>query len=151
MERIRIGFPVPLSSVYGTEAQEQARCAQIAVEEFNASGGLDSREAEILVRDTKHNSDLTKSIAMELIEKERVQFMVGALSAIDMLTLSQVCSERKMIYNGISVGDGIVSRAHRSRYVFHEGPTAFGTADSIGRYAYCHYGFRVAFLTVNSA
>jgi branched-chain amino acid transport system substrate-binding protein len=52
---IKIGFPVPLSGPYSSEAQDQARCAQIAVDMFNAAGGLKGRMAELLVRDDKLN------------------------------------------------------------------------------------------------
>lgn len=38
--KIKIGMPVPLTGPYGKESQEQARCAQIAVDQFNAAGGM---------------------------------------------------------------------------------------------------------------
>lgn len=142
---------MPLTSVYGREASEQAQCGQLAVEEFNASGGLDGRRAELIVRDTKHNPDLARSMTIDLIDNDKVNFVVGALSAIDMVVLAKVCTERKIIYNGISVGDGIVSSENRSRYVFHEGPTAYATGDSISRYAFSHFGFKAATLTINAA
>ena len=148
---VKIGFPVPLTSVYGVEASDQVKCAELAVEEFNRDGGWQGRKVELLVRDTQHKNEVTQAAALELLDHQRVDFMVGALSAIDMMTLARICTERKKIYIGISIGDGIVSSEVRSPYVFHEGPTAFGTADSVGRYAFSHFGFRAAFLTVNSA
>ena len=55
-DTIKIGFPVPLTGPYGSEAKEQALCAQMAVDEFNAAGGLNGRMAELLVRDDKLKS-----------------------------------------------------------------------------------------------
>ena len=52
---IKIGFPVPLTGAFSAEAQDQVRCAQIAIEEFNATGGFNGRKAELLVRDDKLN------------------------------------------------------------------------------------------------
>src|SRR6476661_7572905 len=52
---IKIGFPTPLTGPFGTEAQDQVRCAEIAIKEFNESGGLNGRMAELLVRDDKLN------------------------------------------------------------------------------------------------
>ena len=43
---IKIGFPVPLSGPYSTEANDQVRCAQIACDFFNEAGGLKGRKAE---------------------------------------------------------------------------------------------------------
>ncbi len=148
-KKIKIGFPVPLSSVYGVEALDQARSAQIAVDEFNESGGLDGRMAELLIRDTKHSPDLARDTTIDLIEKDKVDFVAGALSALDMVLIGKTCSERKIVYNGLSVGDGVVSKETRTPYIFHEGPTAFGIADIIGRYAFSHFGFRVATLSAD--
>ena len=36
---ITIGFPVPLTGPYGTEAQDQVRTAQLAIAQFNDAGG----------------------------------------------------------------------------------------------------------------
>lgn len=149
MVPIKIGVPIPMTGVYGVEAQEQAKCIQLAVEEFNQSGGLSGRMAEAIIRDYEMNPELGKSMTIEMIEKDKVDFVAGALSALDMMNMGKICTERKIVYNGLSVGDGVVSREHRSRYVFHEGPAAYGTADTMGRFAFCHYGFRVALLIVN--
>ena len=98
-------MPIPLTGVYSIEAEEQSRCAQIAVDEFNASGGLDGVEAEVLIRDTKQNSDLARDLTIEMIEKEKVDFVAGALSALEMLVLGKACTERKVVYNGLSIGE----------------------------------------------
>jgi len=52
---IKIGFPVPLTGPYGTEAQDQVRAGQLAVAQFNDGGGLNGRKAELVVRDDKLN------------------------------------------------------------------------------------------------
>src|SRR4030088_2950234 len=52
---IKIGFPVPLTGPYGTEAQDQVRAAQLAIAQFNDAGGLNGRKAELVVRDDKLN------------------------------------------------------------------------------------------------
>jgi branched-chain amino acid transport system substrate-binding protein len=44
---IKIGFPVPLTGPYGTEAQDQVRAGQLAVAQFNDAGGLGGRKAEL--------------------------------------------------------------------------------------------------------
>ncbi len=142
-------MPIPLTGVYGTEAEEQALCAQLAVDEFNSQGGLDGRLAELLIRDTKLSSELARETGILLIEKERVDMMAGALSAVDMVVLGKVCTERKIVYNGLSVGDGVVARVNRSPYVFHEGPPAYGTSGTMARFAFSHFGFKVAVLCVD--
>ena len=104
---IKIGFPVPLTGPYGTEAQDQVRCAQLAVAEFNDAGGLGGRKAELVVRDDKLNPGEGATRALELIEQEKVNFLAGSLSAAVQLAVNNVAKERGIIYNSISQSDAI--------------------------------------------
>src|SRR5208282_1920010 len=76
-DTVRVGLPVPLTGPYGTEAREQARCAQIALDEFNAAGGLNGRIAELLVRYDKLTPGEASTRTQELIEKDKLHFVCG--------------------------------------------------------------------------
>lgn len=143
---IRIGFPVPLTGPYGSEAREQARCAQIAVDEFNKAGGLDGRMAELLVRDDKLNPGEAATRALELIEKDNVDFVCGGLSASVQLSINEVTKARKVIYNSISQSDTINEAGDFSRYTFHEALNPHMTAGAVGRHVFPKFGKRVALL-----
>ena len=99
---IKIGFPVPLTGPYGTEAQDQVRAAQLAVAQFNDAGGLNGRKAELVVRDDKLNPGEAATRTLELVEKEKVNFVVGSLSAAVQLAINNVTKERGIIFNSIS-------------------------------------------------
>src|SRR3954462_12724743 len=73
---IKIGFPTPLTGAFGTEAQDQVRCAEIAVKEFNETGRLHGRMAEPPGRDDKLNPGEGATPTLELIEKEKINFVV---------------------------------------------------------------------------
>jgi branched-chain amino acid transport system substrate-binding protein len=94
---IKIGFPVPLTGAFSAEAQDQVRCAEIAIKEFNESGGYNGRKAELLVRDDKLNPGEAATRTLELIEKDKVDFVVGSLSAATQLSINAVCRDRKII------------------------------------------------------
>src|SRR3954454_9190748 len=104
---IKVGFPVPLTGPYGAEAQDQVRAAEVAIAEFNEAGGLDGRKAELLVRDDKLNPGEAATRTLELIEKEKVNFIVGSLSASVQLAINNITKERKIIFNSISQSDTI--------------------------------------------
>lgn len=150
-ESIRIGFPVPLTGPYGTEAQEQARCAQIAVDQFNAAGGLDGRMAELLVRDDKLKPGEAATRTLELIEKDKVHFVCGSLSASVQLSVNAVTKARGIIYVSISQSDAINEAQDFSKYTFHEAMNPHMTAGAVGRYAFPKLGKRVAFLIADYA
>lgn len=148
---IKVGFPVPLTGPYGTEAQDQVRAAEVAIAEFNEAGGLNGRKAELLVRDDKLNPGEAATRTLELIEKEKVSFIVGSLSASVQLAVNNVTKERKIIYNSISQSDEINEVKDFSKYTFHEALTPHLTAGAVGRYAFPKFGKRVAFLTADYA
>ena len=148
---IKVGFPVPLTGPYATEAQNQVMAAQVAVEEFNEAGGLNGRKAELLVRDDKLNPGEAATRTLELIESEKVNFIVGSLSASVQLAVNNITKERKVIFNSISQSDAINEAADFSRYTFHEALNPHLTAGAVGRYAFSKFGKKVVFLTADYA
>ena len=148
---IKIGFPVPLTGPYGTEAQDQVRAGQLAVAQFNDAGGLNGRKAELLVRDDKLNPGEAATRTLELVEKEKVNFVVGSLSAAVQLAINNVTKERGIIFNSISQSDAINEAADFSKYTFHEALNPHMTSGAVGRYAFSKFGKKVAFLTADYA
>jgi branched-chain amino acid transport system substrate-binding protein len=148
---IKIGFPVPLTGPYGAEAQDQVRAGQLAVAQFNDAGGLDGRKAELVVRDDKLNPGEAATRTLELVEKEKVNFVVGSLSAAVQLAINNVTKERGIIFNSISQSDAINEAADFSKYTFHEALNPHLTSGAVGRYAFSKFGKRVAFLTADYA
>src|SRR6201996_4131602 len=150
-ETIKVGFPVPLTGPYGAEAQDQVRAAEVAIAEFNEAGGLNGRKAELLVRDDKLNPGEAATRTLELIEKEKVNFVVGSLSAAVQLAVNNITKERKVIFNSISQSDTINEASDFSKYTFHEALNPHMTAGAVARYAFPKFGKKVAFLTADYA
>jgi branched-chain amino acid transport system substrate-binding protein len=148
---IKVGFPVPLTGPYGAEAQDQVRAAQLAVAEFNDAGGLGGRKAELLVRDDKLNPGEAATRALELIEQEKVNFIVGSLSASVQLAVNNVTKARGVIFNSISQSDTINEASDFSKYTFHEALNPHMTSGAVGRYVFQKFGKKVAFLTADYA
>jgi branched-chain amino acid transport system substrate-binding protein len=148
---IKIGFPVPLTGPYGTEAQDQVRAGQLAIAQFNDAGGLNGRKAELIVRDDKLNPGEAATRTLELVEKEKVNFVVGSLSAAVQLAINNVTKERGIIFNSISQSDAINEEKDFSRFTFHEALNPHMTSGAVGRYAFSKFGKKVAFLTADYA
>ena len=148
---VKIGFPVPLTGPYGAEAQDQVRAAQVAIAQFNDGGGLNGRKAELVVRDDKLNPGEAATRTLELVEKEKVNFVVGSLSAAVQLAINNVTKERGIIFNSISQSDAINEAKDFSKYTFHEALNPHMTSGAVGRYAFSKFGKKVAFLTADYA
>lgn len=148
---IKIGFPVPLTGAFSAEAQDQVRAAEIAVKDFNDAGGFNGRMAEILVRDDKLNPGEAATRTLELIEKDKVDFIVGSLSAATQLSINAVCRDRKVLFNSISQSDAINEAKDWSLFTFHEALNPHLTAGAVARYAFPKFGKKVVYLTADYA
>lgn len=148
---IKIGFPVPLTGAFSAEAQDQVRAAEIAIKDFNDAGGFGGRKAELLVRDDKLNPGEAATRTLELIEKDKVNFIVGSLSAATQLSINAVSRDRKIIFNSISQSDAINEAKDWSLYTFHEALNPHLTAGAVARYAFPKFGKRIVYLTADYA
>ncbi|MBZ0134134.1 MAG: ABC transporter substrate-binding protein [Rhodocyclaceae bacterium] len=148
---IKIGYPVPLTGPYAAEAKDQVQGAELAIMEFNESGGLNGRKCELLVRDTKLSPGEAATRTLELIEKDKANFIVGSLSSSVQLAVNNVAKERRIIYSSISQSDTINEVKDWSPYTFHEAMNPTMTAGAVGRYVFPKYGKRIAFLTADYA
>ncbi|MBC7938316.1 MAG: ABC transporter substrate-binding protein [Chitinophagaceae bacterium] len=148
---IKIGFPVPLTGAFSAEAQDQVRAAELAVKEWNAAGGHKGQKAELLVRDDKLNPGEAATRTLELIEKDKVNFVVGSLSAATQLSINAVTKERKVLFNSISQSDTINEAKDWSLFTFHEALNPHLTAGAVARYAFPKFGKKVVYLTADYA
>lgn len=147
---IKVGLPVPLTGPYGAEAKDQVKNAELAIKEFNDAGGLNGRKAELVVQDDKLNPGEAATKTLELIEKDKVNFIVGGLSAATQLSINNITKQRKVPYISISQSDAINEAADASRYTFHEALNPTMTTYAVGKYVF-KKGMRVAFLTADYA
>ena len=150
-ETIKIGFPTPLTGPFSAEAQDQVKAAELAIKEFNDAGGFNGRKAELLVRDDKLNPGEAATRTLELIEKDKVNFVVGSLSAATQLSINAVCKERKVLFNSISQSDAINEAKDWSVYTFHEALNPTMTAGAVARYSIPRFGKKIVYLTADYA
>ena len=148
---IKIGFPIPLTGPYGTEAKDQQAGAELAVAEINAQGGVLGRKVELLVRDDKLKADEAARRAKELIESEGVHLMAGVLSASNQLAVNEQCKLHGIPYISVSQANEITMRPDNSIYTYHEALDPYQTTQAVGEYVAKKYKKRWYFLTSDYA
>jgi branched-chain amino acid transport system substrate-binding protein len=149
-ELIRIGFPTPLTGPFAAEARDQVKCAALAVKQFNEKGGINGRKIELLVRDDKLNGGEAATRTLELIEKDKVHAIVGALSSAVQLAVNEVTRARGVIYVSISQSDTINEVKDFSKYTFHEALNPHMTTAAVARHSF-KKGNKVAHLVADYA
>jgi branched-chain amino acid transport system substrate-binding protein len=127
---LRIGFPLPLTGPFGAIANDMQRGAQLAMEELNAGGGVLGRKVEVLFRDDQLKPAVGAQRTQELIEKDRVQFVVGGLAAHVQMAINEQTKKAGVLYISVSQSDEISAKPDTSPLTFHEAlnPTITGRA-----------------------
>jgi branched-chain amino acid transport system substrate-binding protein len=148
-QTIKIGFPSAVTGAFSVEVSDQIKAAQLAVKQFNDAGGLNGRRAELLVRDDRLSVDQAAQVTLELIEKDKVNFVVGSLSAATQIAINKVCKQKEILFNSISQSDMINEAREWSPYTFHEALNPHMTAGAVGRYAFKKFGKKVAYITAD--
>ncbi|MBI2218651.1 MAG: ABC transporter substrate-binding protein [Candidatus Rokubacteria bacterium] len=148
---IKVGFPVPLTGPYGAEAADQQAAATLAVEEINGRGGVLGRKVELLVRDDQLKPGVGAQRTKELLENEKVDFVIGGLSAAVQMAINEQTKKAKVIYVSISQSNEITARPDWSPYTFHEAINPFITSHVVGSWAIQNLGKRIYVLYADYA
>src|SRR5712691_4076949 len=117
---IRIGFPGPVTGPFGALAADQQRGAMLAIDELNAKGGILGRRLEVLFRDDQLKPAVGAQRTKELIENEKVQFIVGGLAAHVQITINEQTKKAKVLFISTSQSDEISAKPDTSPITFHE-------------------------------
>ena len=149
-ETIRIGFPTPLTGPFAAEAKDQVKSAELAVKLINDRGGIAGRKVELLVRDDKLNAGEAATRTLELIEKDKVHAIVGALSSAVQLAVNEVTRARGIIYVSISQSDTINEIKDFSRFTFHEALNPHMTTAAVAKHTF-KKDSKVAYLVADYA
>ncbi|MBW1780751.1 MAG: ABC transporter substrate-binding protein [Deltaproteobacteria bacterium] len=95
---IKYGLLIPLTGGLAELAADQKVAGEIAVEEINAKGGMLGRKVDLIIRDTEFSAAVTRRKAMELLNREKIDFLTGACSGFEEMTLNDLARKRNIIY-----------------------------------------------------
>lgn len=115
-----IAHVAPTTGRFALHAEADRRGTEMAIEEFNARGGVLGREIVLVARDPTLDAKRAAQVAEELITQTRVGFMVGAIASGVAASMSAVCQKYGVIYintNSSSPSES-VENAHRTKFVF---------------------------------
>jgi branched-chain amino acid transport system substrate-binding protein len=117
---IVIAHVAPTTGRFALHAEADRRGADMAIEEFNARGGVLGREIVLVSRDPTLDAKRAAQVAEELITQTRIGFMVGAISSGVAASMSAICQKHGVIFinTNSSAPSESVGNAHRTKFVF---------------------------------
>lgn len=90
---IRIGMPTILSGRVATLGLSSRNAVMMAVEEFNAAGGLNGRKIEMVVRDSKGQPQEAARIARELVNTDGCEILFDAEASSGAFAVHEVARD----------------------------------------------------------
>ncbi len=142
-ETIRLGFISGLSGVYGWSAQDQLRGVTLAVEKVNSRGGISGKKVAIISRDDTSDPKRAAEGTRDLIEKEKIDFLVGGLSAGTQLFINEEAKKAGILFISIGQSNEITTAPHLGPYTFHEALTPYMTVRGVGKWVFENLGKKI--------
>ncbi|MFZ5483907.1 MAG: ABC transporter substrate-binding protein [Pseudomonadota bacterium] len=115
-----IAHVAPTTGRFALHAEADRRGAEMAIEEFNAKGGILGREIVLISRDPSLDPTRAAKVATELITQTKAGFLVGAISSGVAASMSAVSQKHGVIFinTNSSAPAESVENAHRTKFVF---------------------------------
>jgi branched-chain amino acid transport system substrate-binding protein len=97
-DTVKFGLCNPLTGTYAALGKNEQLGCEYAVEEINAKGGILGRQAQLLVEDST-SGDVGTAVqkGRKLIERDKVDFLLGNVNSAMSLALGQVAAELKRL------------------------------------------------------
>jgi branched-chain amino acid transport system substrate-binding protein len=143
----RIGAIVSRTGAAASYGEQVARGYDLAVEELNAAGGVRGRRLELLYKDDSTNPEVGLSALRDLVERERVAVVLGAVSSSVTLRLAPYCERRHVVL--ISPSASTPQLTDAGEYVFRTYPSDVLEGASMAEFARDLGLDRVAILAVD--
>jgi branched-chain amino acid transport system substrate-binding protein len=95
---VKIGLTCDASGQYGNSGQDDLRGMRMAIDEFNAKGGVLGRKIEWITADTETNPATGTRVAERFIAQEECGFLIGAVHSGVANAITQVANKYGAIY-----------------------------------------------------
>jgi branched-chain amino acid transport system substrate-binding protein len=117
---ILIGLTCDATGTFADSGQAERRGMILAIEEFNAKGGVLGRPIEHKWEDTETDASVAVRKAQRLIERDKIDFMMGALSSGVAAPLSELAQRYGIIYfNSNSSSETVTNeKCQRTNFVW---------------------------------
>src|SRR5215471_2386476 len=97
-DTVKIGLDNPLTGTYAALGKNELIGSQLALDQINAKGGILGRKATLLVEDSTSGDAATAvEKARKLIDRDKVNFLLGNVNSALALALAQVTNEKGVL------------------------------------------------------
>jgi branched-chain amino acid transport system substrate-binding protein len=142
---IRIGVLADITGPFSIEGSEMHITTDLAVDQINSSGGINGHKLEVVYTDPKADPAEAVRSAQSLVQQDRVDVLMGAISSAECLGVQQLAPKLGVVYmptNGCA-NEQFASQSC-NKYSFRIQPVGKQLIDPLMGYALKTYGKRWA-------
>ncbi len=94
---IRIGVIAPMTGDVKTFGDSTQKGAQLAVDEWNAKGGVLGKKIELVLADDKNDPAEATNAATKMIQQDKIHYIVGSVSSKCSIPISEIANKNKVV------------------------------------------------------
>ena len=149
-EPIRIGLQVDLTGGFASWGYWHNKATVKAVEYLNANNGIAGRPVELFIEDSESNPPTGARKFRSLVQRNNVDFVIGAVHSGVNLATVPIAKELKMVYIPHGMADEMTG-AMGNRYVFRVNSDTYSQAAAGAEWANTNLGNKWTFLFADFA
>ena len=151
-EPVKFGLDDPFTGTYAELGKNEEIGARLAVEQINAKGGILGRHVELLSEDsTSTDTGAAVQKAHKLIDRDKVNFLLGNVNSAMALALGEVSSEAKVLHIVTGGHTDAVTGKDCHWNVFRVCNTTRMETNSVSKLLFDKYGKKWYFITPDYA
>jgi urea transport system substrate-binding protein len=124
---IKVGVLAPTTGFMSTHGEAIKLGAELAEELINKEGGIAGKKLKVIIEDDKSDPSVASEKAKQLINKDKVDFLIGTGSSAETLAVIPVAEKSKVpfIYSldGECKTCSLDDKSKKAKYIFASGPT----------------------------
>jgi branched-chain amino acid transport system substrate-binding protein len=136
---IKYGTMHPLTGAYSVLGRDQQRATELAVNEWNAKGGVLGHKIVWVSRDDQLNGAVALRRAKELVEEEKCDFIGGTLSGAISLAINEFACKNKVPYVAYCQSDMVLG-SDQCKYGAAFMVIPYSAALAVSKYAFQNLG-----------
>lgn len=96
-DKIKVAILAPLSGAVPTFGVSTKNGAMMAIEEWNAKGGVLGKQIEAIVEDSQCTPDPAVNAANKVIDQDKVHYIVGEVCSKASIPISEIAQEKHVV------------------------------------------------------
>jgi branched-chain amino acid transport system substrate-binding protein len=146
---LKVAILAPLSGSVATFGQSTKEGAQMAIDEWNAKGGVLGRQITTIVEDSQCKPDPAVNAANKVIDQDQVKFIIGEVCSSASIPVSKITTAKKVLQiSPTSTNDALTvgSDGKAVPYVFRACYNDSFQGQVVANFAFKNLNFKTAFV-----